>query len=415
MSGKSRPETPDDALESIFYQAERVRFIHTDQFSGAKATVGLVMLITILSFITGLSMLSRTTVPLEGPLGPIVPGAEVIVRFGGVFTSFGLGGIAVGLIRRKRLAWFSALVALPLLAAFPLFTLDSTHLPLTLLALGAVPLLVRNRNQFRTSLDLNSLQIAALSSIVGVLAYGTIGSYAIRDQFGNINTWSDAFYFVLVTIATVGYGDITPSTTQAKWFALSVIIFGAGAFTTAIGALIVPAIEKRMANAFGNMTPSSLALLEDHVIVLGYGDITGPILEELADTVDVVVVTPDSDVASRLDDADVNVLTGDPTDGETLAQAGAEYARGAIVATEDDAQDVLAILAMREVNPDIRIVGAAHEAQHADKLRNVGADRVISPTVIGGRLLGRSVLDEDGADTADLAMVDEEPTDGNPT
>lgn len=415
MSGKSRPETTDDALESIFYQAERVRFIHTDQFSGAKATVGLVIVITIVSFITGLSMLSRATVPLEGPIGPVVPGAEVIVRFGGVFTSFGLGGIAVGLIRRKRLAWFSALVALPLLAAFPLFTLDSTHLPLMILALGALPLLVKNRTQFREPLELSSLQIAALSSIVGVLAYGTIGSYALRDQFVDIETWTDAFYFVLVTIATVGFGDITPATTQAQWFALSVIIFGVGAFTTAIGALIVPAIEKRMANAFGNMTPSSLALLEDHVIILGYGDITEPILDELADTVDLVVITPDSDVASRLDDADVNVLTGDPTDGETLTQAEAEYASGAIVATEDDAQDVLAILAMREVNPQIRIVGAAHEAQHADKLRNVGADRVISPTVIGGRLLGRSVLDEEAADTAELTMVDEEPTDGNPT
>ncbi|MFB6352645.1 MAG: NAD-binding protein, partial [Halobacteriales archaeon] len=254
------------------------------------------------------------------------------------------------------------------------------------------------RDRFDQSLDLSPLQIASLSSIVGVVAYGTVGSYALQDQFGHLDSLSDSFYYVIVTIATVGYGDITPLTREAKWFSLTVILLGTGAFTAAIGAIVVPAIESRMAAAFGNMTASELKLLEDHVLVLGYGDVTESLLAELVDETDLVVVTPDADVAADLKDDGINVLTDDPTDEDVLLDARIDEARGVVVATRDDARDVLAVLAAREANPGVRIVAAANRAKHADKLERVGADEVISPMSIAGRLLGRSVL---GASTAE--------------
>lgn len=419
MTEDSTGPSGGDALQTIFYRAEQVRFVYWDRFSSAKATVALVGVIAIITFITGLSTMSQEELILDGPLAHVVPEVTEFVRFGGVLASFVLGGAAYGLHRRKRVAWVVAVVILPFVGSLPLLSLQSTHIPLLLLILIALPLLVLNREQFSEGLDLSSLQIAALSSIVGVLAYGTIGSYVTRDQFVNLETWTDAMYYVLVTIATVGYGDITPTTTEAKWFSLSVIIFGVAAFTTAIGALIVPAIEKRMASAFGNMTPSSLALLEDHVIVLGYSEITEAVLEELADVTDLVVITPDPNVAAQLDDADVNVLTADPTNVDTLRDAGVEFAQGVIAGTDDDAQDVLAILATREVNPDIRIVAAANEAHNAEKLKRVGADHVISPSMIGGILLGRSVLTDAVPDEVvsdilpDNTLGEDEPADSD--
>jgi voltage-gated potassium channel len=142
------------------------------------------------------------------------------------------------------------------------------------------------------------------------------------------------------------------------------------------------------------MTASELKLLEDHVLVLGYGDITESLLEELEELADVVVVTPESDVASKLNDEDINVLTADPTDEDVLMDARIDAARGAVVATRDDARDVLSVLAAREANPELRIVAAANRAKHTDKLERVGADEVVSPMSIAGRLLGQSVLEE---------------------
>ncbi|MEF8780564.1 MAG: NAD(P)-binding protein [Haloferacaceae archaeon] len=170
-------------------------------------------------------------------------------------------------------------------------------------------------------------------------------------------------------------------------------MFGTAAFTVAVGSLIGPVIESRMAAAVGQISASDLSLLEDHVVVLGYGEMTEPILEEIRDETDVVVVTEDAAVAADLKDEGINVLTDDPTDADALQDAEIGTARGVVVATHDDAQDVLAVLGAKRANPDVRVVAAATSQTHVDKLEQVGADDVISPTTIGGRVLGRSVLE----------------------
>jgi voltage-gated potassium channel len=402
-------ETPDSgadsALEELFYSADRVRFVHWRQFSGAKPTVVLTGFVTLLAFVTGLSNLSRMELVLDGPLAGVLPGGYA--RFGGVLFAFVLGVVTIGLQRRKRIALYAVLLVLPLVGLIPLTTFQTTDIPLLVLVVVTLPLLVWNRDRFDQTLDLSSLQIASLSSILGVGLYGVVGSYGLRESFGGLETWPDAVYYVIVTFSTVGYGDITPATPTAKWFSLSIIVLGSAAFTVAIGSLIVPAIENRMAAAFGNMTASELKLLEDHVLVLGYGDITESLLEELDGRADVVVVTPDSDVATELTDEGVNVLTDDPTDETALRDARVDAARGVVVATRDDATDMMAIVATKKVNPDVRIVAAANHGKHVDKLERVGADEVISPMRIGGRLLGRSILGESSAGSLFGAGADE--------
>jgi len=388
-------EPSNKAFEAVFYPEDRIPFVNWGEFSGARPTVVLTGIITLLAFVTGLSNLSQTLVTLEGPLASVLPMANSLARFAGVLFAFALGPVTAGLRRRKRIAWQVAIVILPLLGLLPLTTLQTTDIPLLLVILVTFPLLVRNRHNFDRSIDLSPLQIASLFSIVGVGLYGTMGAYGLRNQFLELDSWSDAVYYVVVTIATVGYGDITPTTPVAKWFSLSVILFGTGAFTIAVGALIGPAIESRMAAAFGNMTASELTLLEDHILVLGHGDLTESLLETLPDGTDVVVVTQDTDIISDLEAEDINVLTGDPTDEAVLRDAQIQAAAGVVVASEDDARDVLAVIAAKNANPDVRIVAAANERKHVDKLGSVGADRVIDPRTIGGELLGKSVLEAD--------------------
>jgi voltage-gated potassium channel len=391
-------ERTDSSLERVFYHTDRVPFVYWREFSDAKTSVLLTGATAVLSFVTGLSHLSQESIPLVGPLAALIPEASLYVRFAGVLFAFLLGGLAVGLQGRKRLAWYVTVLVFPLVTLLPLTTFQRTDIPLLLLVAVTFPLLVWNRDTFDQPIELSSLQIAALLAVGGVLAYGMVGSYALRAQFAKLANWSDSVYYVVITISTVGYGDITPLTAEAKWFSLSVVLLGTGAFTAAVGSLIVPAIESRMAAAFGNMTLSELTLLEDHVLILGYSDITESLLDELADEVDVVVVTDDSEEAAELSDMDVNVLTDDPTDEAALRDARIEDASGVVIATRDDAQDVLAVLAARKANPDVRIVAAANDQQNVEKLEQVGADDVISPMAIGGRILGRSILEGTAAD-----------------
>jgi voltage-gated potassium channel len=105
----------------------------------------------------------------------------------------------------------------------------------------------------------------------------------------------------------------------------------------------------------------------------------------------------------------VNLLTGDPTDEDVLRDARVGSASGVVVGSNDDARDVLAVIATKNVNPDIRTVAAATAEKHVEKFRAVGADEVINPRSIGGRLLGQSVLGRGSSE----ALLDGIETDGD--
>jgi voltage-gated potassium channel len=176
-----------------------------------------------------------------------------------------------------------------------------------------------------------------------------------------------------------------------------VVVLGTASFAVALGSVLGPAIEARFARALGNMTDTEYDLLENHIVILGYGDLTEPIIEELGDE-EFVIVTSDTDVVARYRTRDVKVINGDPSDEQPLHDANIAHARAVIVATENDADDAFAILTARELSPDARIIAAATARENIQKLRRAGADTVLSPALIGGQLIGQSALDSEGAE-----------------
>jgi voltage-gated potassium channel len=172
---------------------------------------------------------------------------------------------------------------------------------------------------------------------------------------------------------------------------MSALVIGTASFAVALGTLLTPAIEARLAEALGIMSDSQLELLDDHVIVVGFSDMTEPIIEELGD-VPFVVITRDEERARKLRERDQEVTVADPSDEAPLRRVGISRARALVAATDDDAQDALAVLTARELNPGLNIVAAATERQNEKKLKRAGADTVVSPAVIGGHLLAQSAL-----------------------
>jgi len=420
-------ETPmDAALRELFHHEDRVPLVYWQAFTGTKTIVLLTGTVAILAFVTGLSHLSQRSLAFDGPLSSLLPAdpatIETVVPLGTVLLAFVLGGLTAGLSRGTRVAWYGTVAVLPVAASVVFVTAAPTDVLLFVLSLGTFGLVVRNRAAFDRALELSGFQIAAVVAFVAGQLYGTLGTFALRAQYDGIETWVDAYYYVIVTATTVGYGDATPTTQEAKLFTVSAIIVVTGTFAVASGSLILPALESRLTAAFGTMTASELALLEDHVLVLGYGELTEPLLDELVATTEVVVVTPDTDTASALGERDVKVLTADPTEEQSLREARIDVARGVVAATADDASDILAVLAARQANPEIRIVAAASDHRYVGKFEHVGADEVISPSVIVGRRLSRSVRDDvdaspdgtdedgmDGAGAGDAGNEDDTP------
>ncbi len=379
------------------------------RFLGVRAAVTLTTVLALLSFLTGILQISITR--LSGPIAPFIPAyIEQTAGFTSTLTGFLMIMSAFGLRRGLRVAWYSMLVLIPLTILQGLAQSSVLSYPLIALAILSIPTLLLNYRRFDEKLDLTTTQFAALAALIGAQIYGTAGAFALRDNFTNISTLTDAFYFTIVTASTVGYGDVTATSQSARLFAMSVVILGTASFALALGSLLAPAIEARLSQTLGIMTDRQLNLLEDHVIVLGYGDLTEPIIEELGNRIDFAVITDDTTAATHLRNRDIKVLTADPSDEDSLQRAGIGDARAIVAATVDDAADALGILTARSMNPEIRIVAAATDRENVKKLRRAGADTVISPALIGGRLIVESALsNEDVEAIADEIAPDHSP------
>jgi voltage-gated potassium channel len=363
-----------------------------ERFVGTGLTVALTGVVAVLSVVTGIANIGTTT-SLSVVAEFVPPAVTRVAGFTGTLTGFLMLASVFGLRGGYRVAWYSTTVLLPVTALQGVVQASQLSVPLVVLSLAALPVLAVNRRRFDRSLALSTTQLAAGIALVGIQVYGTVGSFALRGEFRGIETLTDAAWFTLVTASTVGYGDVTPESQVARLFGMSVVLLGTASFAVALGALLGPAIETRFARALGRMTETDLELLEDHLLVLGYGDLTEPIVAELVDLdVDFLVVTPEPERATELGERDIDVLTADPSDEEPLRRAQVEEARAVVVATNDDGADALAILTARQLRPDVRIVAAATERENVDKLRRAGADTVISPVTIGGHLLVESAM-----------------------
>jgi voltage-gated potassium channel len=359
--------------------------------------------VLLLSVAVALSSIltSVLTIGLAAPpalIGEVVPPTiRRTAGFLGALVGFLLLLAGLELRRGFRAAWYATTILIAIAGAIGAIQASGFSLSTVVLALLALPVLFYNRDRFDRPVDLSPTQLAALTALAGALVYSTVGAYALHAEFSGVDGFVDAFYFAVVTASTVGYGDVTasPDSVAARLFTTSVVVVSSASFALALGSLSGPGIEARLTSALGDMTDSQLEAMDEHVIVLGYGDLTEAILEELGDRTPFVVITPESPPA-ELRGADRDVLIGTPSDEDPLRRAGIDRARAVLAATESDAEDAFSILTARELKPDVRIVAAATDRENVSKLKRTGADTVISPAMIGGRLLARSGLGERG-------------------
>lgn len=234
--------------------------------------------------------------------------------------------------------------------------------------------------------------------LAGVLVYGVTGYLLMGWSF------IDALYMTLMTITTVGYGEVRPLDLTGKIFTSSLIVIGVTLLFVTVAMAAAWLAEGTLSNTHRRRRMERrIANMKNHFIVCAYGRVGRTVSREFKEeNAPVVVIETDEDKEERMIDDGVEYLIDDPSQEEVLREAGVERARGLICAVDSDATNVFITLMARAINPDLFIVARASEPQSIERLRNAGANRVISPYVTSGHHMAVMALRPGVVGTLDI-------------
>jgi voltage-gated potassium channel len=244
----------------------------------------------------------------------------------------------------------------------------------------------------------------AVGILVGVFVAGTLGYMLIEG-------WNlfDSLYMTTITVGTVGFGEVHPLSTNGKLFTIFLIIAGVGALGFAFGQLVEFFLEGRIQEILeGRRMGRLLSSLEGHTVVAGFGRVGSVVARSLADEgakFVIVDLADESEVAAR--EFDWPFVRGDATEEEVLEIAGIRRAGSIVTCLSADAENLFVTVTARALNPDLFIVArSSHESTEA-KLLKAGANRTITPNVIGGRRMASMVLHPTVSDYLDIVSSGE--------
>jgi voltage-gated potassium channel len=235
---------------------------------------------------------------------------------------------------------------------------------------------------------IRQLQLS-LALLVGLIVVGTVGYMTLEGM-----TLVQGLYMTVITLATVGFKEVVELDNAGMIFTTVLIIVGVGTAAWAIS----NAAEVMLGQTFWisvqrRRNRSMVETMQGHYIICGYGRLGRQILRDLnARGESSIVVDWNADLEEELLEANVPHILADATQEDVLQEAGIERARGIVAALDNDAQNVLTVLTAREQNPRILIIARAGSESVESKMLRAGADRVVTPTSIGGHRLALALL-----------------------
>jgi len=242
--------------------------------------------------------------------------------------------------------------------------------------------------------------VFAVALLVFIIAGGTVGYMAIEGW----GAW-DAFYMTIITVTTVGYGEVHTLSRAGQAFTVVLLLSGVGAALYTFTLLATVVVEGGLPTRLRRRRHQRmLETITDHFIICGYGRIGSIVAQQFRrQGIPYVVVERSADrVQTAIEDGALGV-EADASNEDVLKRVGIARARGLIAAVGTDAENVYAVLSARVMRPDLFIVGRAETEDATIKLKRAGADRVISPYQIGGVQIAQTALRPAVVDFMDLA------------
>jgi voltage-gated potassium channel len=232
------------------------------------------------------------------------------------------------------------------------------------------------------------LKLIAIS-ITAVFTLGTFGFHFLENY-----PWFDAFYMVLTTMTTVGYGEIHPLSPRGRVFNSFLIFFGVGIMLQAVTVIAQIVVEREFGELLGKRRSKRMIdRLTNHFIICGFGRVGRGAAQEMQRSgVPFVVIDNDEGRVERAMRLGMLAVLADATRDDALRELHVQRASGLVAALASDADNMFLILSAKTLNPKLMVSARANEEESEEKLRRAGADMVFAPYHLTGHRLAQSIL-----------------------
>jgi voltage-gated potassium channel len=231
--------------------------------------------------------------------------------------------------------------------------------------------------------------ILIASALIVTQLGGTLG-FILIDHYPPF----DAFYMTLITISTVGYGEVHPLSHAGRIFNSFLIFFGVTIMLLAVGGMTQAIIELELNQYFGKRRIKKMIdHLQGHYIVCGFGRVGRGAAAELQRAgVPFLVVDRSEDKVEWAMKLGMLGVLADATDDQTLADAGVLRAKGLIATLQSDADNLFVILSAKAIKPTLLVSARIASEQSEKKMRLAGADYVFAPYDMTGNRMAQVML-----------------------
>lgn len=208
--------------------------------------------------------------------------------------------------------------------------------------------------------------------------------------------WIDALYMTIITVSTVGFGEVQELSHSGKLFTIFLIVSSLTTYAYALSILSSFVFEHQLNYFIRGYRKKSLKKMQDHVIVCGLGRNGKQTIRDLQSYgKNFIAIDKDSSALKDFSIAKDFFIEGDATEDEVLKSAIIENASALITTLPVDSENLYVVLTARALNPNLLIISRASGSNSEKKLRMAGVDNVVRPEVIGGAHMATLVAHPD--------------------
>lgn len=241
---------------------------------------------------------------------------------------------------------------------------------------AAPPINFISRHPFLSTLGAVSLLVA-----LGVSGYMLIEGWS----------FTDALFMTIITMTTIGYGEVVPLSPNGRIFTIVLIIVGVITASYTITATIELFTSQEFLERLRNRRRrKALEQISQHTIICGFGRLGRNLVKELrAHNTPLIIIDLDAEVIEECYRLGFIAVHGNAADEKVLHEAGIARAKSLVAAAQSDAENVFIVLTAKSINPNLRIISRCNLESSIPKLEKAGANTVLSPYAITGRRIAQ--------------------------